>query len=300
MDIQRINNTIGKLGYYLSNFNTICVSVSGGSDSDIIVHLIITLYRQYLNKIHFIFADTGLEYYATKTHLNFLEERYHIKIERLRGDPIPLVVKNKGIPIVSKLHSEAIEAYCRDVPWACKLIDHQDRAVSKGFVFTPKLQRLAVEIKSRGIKISDACCDFSKKKPLHQYQKEIGCDLLITGERKCEGGRRSIAYTSCFVDATKSHEAKYMPLYYWDNETKAYYKEHERIAYSDCYEVYGMTRTGCVGCPFNSKVHEELIKIKKYEPNLFKAVISVFGTSYKLMDEFDIRKVSILKGLSDV
>lgn len=32
----RINNSIGKLGHYIKTHKSICVSVSGGSDSDII------------------------------------------------------------------------------------------------------------------------------------------------------------------------------------------------------------------------------------------------------------------------
>ena len=71
------------------------------------------------------------------------------------------------------------------------------------------------------------------------------------------------------------------------------------IRYCDCYEVWGMKRTGCCGCPFNSKVHYDLEIMKKYEPTLYKACLNVFGESYRLMDEFHIRKIPILEGLED-
>lgn len=108
VDYARINNTLGKTGYYLSNHNSICVSVSGGSDSDIVVHMIAKNFRQYLDKVRFVFANTGLEYRATLDHIKVLSEKYDIVIEEVRGEPIPLAVKNNGVPFISKRASELL------------------------------------------------------------------------------------------------------------------------------------------------------------------------------------------------
>ena len=118
-------------------------------------------------------------------------------------------------------------------------------------------------------------------------------DERLTIERKAEGGQRAQAHKDCFESKSGKID-KYMPLWFWDNETKKYYKEHEHIQFSDCYEVWGMERTGCVGCPFNSRIGEDLKKIKQYEPNLYKACMNVFGESYELMDKFNVRKLKIL------
>ena len=53
------------------------------------------------------------------------------------------------------------------------------------------------------------------------------------------------------------------------------------IHHSRCYSEYGMKRTGCVGCPFNKHIDEELAVIEKYEPKLYKAAVNVFGKSYE-------------------
>lgn len=90
-----------------------------------------------------------------------------------------------------------------------------------------------------------------------------------------------------------------MPLFFWNDETKQWYKEHEGIRYSDCYEVWGMKRTGCTGCPFNSRIGIDLDMIQKYEPNMYKACMNVFGESYRLMDKFNVRRMKILKEDSD-
>lgn len=96
LDISRIHNTLGKMAHYLSNHNSICVSVSGGSDSDIIVHMIATYFREYLYKVHFVFVNPGLEYRATLSHLDDLEQRYGITINRIRGRSVVLVVREDG------------------------------------------------------------------------------------------------------------------------------------------------------------------------------------------------------------
>ena len=58
-------------------------------------------------------------------------------------------------------------------------------------------------------------------------------------------------------------------------------REYYGLKYSDAYEVYGLTRTGCCGCAISSKAVADLEKIRPYEPNLVKAAWNVFGDSYR-------------------
>lgn len=132
------------------------------------------------------------------------------------------------------------------------------------------------------------CCDVSKKKPLKQYQKEHDIDLAVTGERKAEGGARAVQNKSCFREDDKCD--RYMPLFWWSDETKRIFKKTEGIRYSDCYEVWGMKRTGCVGCPFGKDTAHELELMYQYEPKLYKAVMAVFGQAYELTDRFNCRR----------
>ena len=72
--------------------------------------------------------------------------------------------------------------------------------------------------------------------------------------RQAEGGERIGTIKSCFSENTDKKEyAEYRPLWFWSDKDKLEYKEWRNLRYSDCYEVWGFTRTGCVGCPFNFK-----------------------------------------------
>lgn len=84
------------------------VSISGGSDSDIMLD-VIEKCRYPHNEIEYVFFDTGVELKATKDHLNYLEDKYKIEIKRL--SPKKTIVKSckeDGQPVFSKIISESI------------------------------------------------------------------------------------------------------------------------------------------------------------------------------------------------
>jgi hypothetical protein len=64
------------------------------------------------------------------------------------------------------------------------------------------------------------------------------------------------------------------------------FDEHYGSTHSDCYEVWGMKRTGCAGCPFGKNFEGELALAEKYEPKFHKAMLNVFGASYDYTRRF--------------
>lgn len=70
------------------------------------------------------------------------------------------------------------------------------------------------------------------------------------------------------------------PIWWFNDTDKDEYIARYVIVLSDCYLVYGMKRTGCAGCPFNSNFENDLLIMQKYEPKLYKAAIAIFGASY--------------------
>ena len=128
--------------------------------------------------------------------------------------------------------------------------------------------------------ISNKCCDYAKKKPVHNYMSDNEIELNLYGVRKSEGGARATAYKNCFTENDCGTD-EYRPIFWYTNETKIKYEEAYGVTHSACYSEYGLTRTGCAGCPFGRNFEKELEIIEKYEPKLFKAVNNIFGKSYE-------------------
>ena len=85
--------------------NTAVCSISGGSDSDIVLDIIHNVDEN--GKVTYFWIDTGLEYTATKEHIDYLEQKYGITIERIKAaKSIPACVREYGVPFLSKYVSE--------------------------------------------------------------------------------------------------------------------------------------------------------------------------------------------------
>jgi 3'-phosphoadenosine 5'-phosphosulfate sulfotransferase (PAPS reductase)/FAD synthetase len=142
-----------------------------------------------------------------------------------------------------------------------------------------------------GFKISAKCCDYCKKQVAHRVQKDY--EMIITGERRDEGGMRSVPRKDntalCFTE-TGDGKYRFRPLYYVSDKDKAWYKENYDIRYSDAYEVYGMKRTGCCGCPISYRAVDDLELIKPFEPNIVKAAWAIFGDSYRYRQQYNAYK----------
>lgn len=288
-------------GYRLIELCNVGVcSISGGSDSDIMLDIVHTLDSD--NKIKYVFFDTGIEYKATKDHLDYLEQKYDITIDKVKAiKPIPTSCREYGVPFLSKHVSEMIyrlqrhgfkwedkpyEELLAEYPkcksalqWWCNKKVRRDGKIGSLNIGRDKYLKEFMVANPPTFRISQKCCTYAKKRVAEKYKKDVGCDLSIVGVRKSEGGIRSTQYKTCFSNSSNGDE--WRPLFWFSNKDKQEYKEFNNIHYSDCYEVYCMSRTGCVGCPFNSKFEEELDRLQKYEPLLYKAVIKIFGESYE-------------------
>ena len=129
-------------------------------------------------------------------------------------------------------------------------------------------------------KISNQCCNYAKKKPAAKHLASMDADLNCVGVRKAEKGIRSTRYANCYTQNDDGTD-QYRPLFWYSDSDKKVYKDHYNIQHSDCYEVWGMTRTGCAGCPYGKEFEDELKLAEKYEPKFHKAMLNVFGESYE-------------------
>lgn len=319
--------------------NAIC-SYSGGADSDIMIDIIERTRETFgLPPIKYVFFNTGLEMKATKDHVKEVSAKYGVEIEEVRPEiSIIQSARIHGIPFVSKIMSSGLsewqkkgiplsvaEEYDQAEDKAAKRKELKERYPKCESVINflcccnsageprPNIQLVINSSKYMrdfigdyppDFKISAKCCDYCKKNIAYKVQK--GYDMVITGERRDEGGMRSVprkdCTTMCFTE-TANGQYRLRPLYYVSDSDKAWYKEQYNIKYSDAYEVYGLTRTGCCGCPISYKAVEDLEKIRPYEPNVVKAAWNIFGKSYeyrKKYNEYKKNRREIEKTQKDV
>lgn len=277
------------------NYKKVLAAVSGGSDSDIVIDLLRQLYNP--NDIEWVWYDTGIEYQATKDHLEFLEKKYSIQIKRIKAiKPIPVSCKEYGQPFIGKYVSEMIYRLQKhhfkfeDKPFNVLLKEYPQCKVAllwwcnqngEGSSFNIERNKMLKEFLIQHpptFKISNMCCQYAKKKVSDRYKSLNHIDLNIIGVRKSEGGIRSVAYKSCFSNGKES--AEFRPIFWYKDHDKKIYNTHYDIVNSICYSGYGMSRTGCAGCPFAKDYEKELRIIQEHEPKLYKAVLNVFGDSY--------------------
>lgn len=303
----RISDTIRKTHANL-NFRAekSIVAISGGSDSDVVLDVIRSLEpeKNYPHaELHYVWFDTGMEYDATKKHLDFLEEKYGIKIERERAKvPVPLGCKNYGLPFLSKQAAAYIN---RLQSHGFDFAKYGTASFSELYAIFPKCKaalrfwcnewgedsrmnissyRLLKEFMIENpppFRISDKCCSGAKKDVAHDFIKRNKIVLNIVGVRRAEGGARATSYSSCFSDPNNRGDiAQFRPLFFWTDQDKEIYCEKMGVTHSDLYERYGFLRTGCACCPFGSRFEQELIIAERIDPRLEMAARKIFGPAY--------------------
>lgn len=321
----------GMIATKLRRYPAIC-SYSGGSDSDIMIDLIERTRKMLpiLPPVKYVFFNTGLEMQATKDHVKEVSEKYGVEIETVRPKVgIVQAVRKYGIPFVSKIMSSGLSEWQKKgVPLS--IADEYDQAEDKAakraelkerypkcesvinflcccngageprpniqlVINSSKYMRDFIGEYPPDFQISAKCCDYCKKQVAHRVQKDY--KMIITGERRAEGGMRSVPRKDntalCFTEMS-SGQYRFRPLYYVTDADKEWYKEEYGVKYSDAYEVYGLTRTGCCGCPISYKAVDDLEKIRKYEPNVVKAAWNIFGKSYLYRKQYEAYKAERL------
>lgn len=326
---QAIQSIVGRR--LLEHPKAIC-SYSGGSDSDIMID-VIERARMIFNlpPVKYVFFNTGLEMKATRSHVKATAEKYNVEIEEVRPK-INIVIASRtcGIPFVSKIMSAGLSEWQKKgIPLSVAYeYDHAEDKTAKRqelrarypkcesvinflcccnsageprpniqlVINSSKYMRDFIEEYPPDFQISAKCCDYCKKQIAHRVQKSY--DMVITGERRAEGGMRSVPRkdnTSLCFGETSSGQYRLRPLYYVTDADKAWYKQYYGIRYSDAYKVYGLTRTGCCGCPISYKAVDDLEKIRQYEPNVVKAAWNIFGKSYEYRAKYNAYKKSRIR-----
>lgn len=259
----------------------IYLSFSGGKDSTVLAHLI--MMADLPTPIPFVFSDTGIEMGATTRFVQTFpyENIQYVKPKK----PFAQILKQYGKPALAKLKSEALSTYQKN--------DRNPYSTARAFQmvtghrikdwklvggrnsYTLAQKDLHFLHEDTEIKFANKCCHYLKKEPFARFEKEHQMKGSFSGTRVDEGGARSMAIKSCVTIKKKRGQAfiASTPIFDWTDEILNQFIRQYGIELSEAYTVYGLTRTGCMGCPFSKNLTHELKALYDYEPNRYKAAM---------------------------
>lgn len=283
----------------LSTHHRALVSVSGGADSDVMVDLVERVRTVAPADVSYVWLDTGFEWAATRRHISELESAYRIEIGRRRAErTIPVCCMESGQPFLSKYVSDMLGRLQSigfgweddDYDTLLKRYGEQTSALKwwanawtstdePGWYDIGRVRWLKEFVRDHppAFRVSADCCKHAKKRPSRAMERESGADVLLLGVRRAEGGIRA-SHKTC-LDRGHGIDT-YRPLFWLSDADRAFYDGRFGIRHSDCYGVWGFSRTGCVGCPFNRRCIEEVSVAERFEPNMARAARKVFRDSY--------------------
>lgn len=241
------------------------ISFSGGKDSTVLSALVDMAIPG--NKIPRVYANTGIEYDMIRKFVESkaeVDDRFVIIKPKV---PIKKMLEEEGYPFKSKEHSVYVKKYQRG-----GLNYKSDRAYTQleptlsGRPIMRACPRILMYqfTDENKLKISDACCERMKEKPMETWSKENGRPYHISGIMREEDGRRKQSQCLAF------HGGKiaFNPLVQITKDWEEWFIEKYDIEICDLYKPpYNFRRTGCKGCPFALRPQEELDTIEKFFPN---------------------------------
>lgn len=247
----RFRVKIDRAEYYLA--------YSGGRDS----HFLLWFIRDYMgwNDIPIVAVNTRMEHPEIRARIE--ANATVILLPKLK----PFEIKAQyGIPCFTKFQDEMIERYqrgSRSYNTMC--------AVTGENRVKFKLNNTARELLLSGKlhKVSNKCCKFTKKQPLHDYEKRTGLKG-ITGMRGAEGILRQEKVQTCL-----DKKGKFSPLFDVSDDMIRAIEKKYNIDVPKIYEH--ISRTGCFGCPYGKDCEKELALLGE---NQRKFAIKYFGESY--------------------
>jgi len=293
-----LQDTIAKAKAVFQKHQNICISYSGGADSDVVIDFI----HRYISPVKSVMFDTGVEFRATLDHVRDMQLKYEIDIIRASRS-VPTSNKKFGHPFLSKYISEMLERLQRHnfkfqehgnlsfdelnslyprcksaLRWWC---DEWGHGSHFSIARNKHLKEFLID-NGLPFLVSGKCCDGAKKMPAKKYAKDNGVDLFVLGIRRSEGGVRSTAYSSCYQQHGRGNNnyAQYFPVFFWTNDMMRWYKDAFDVVHSKAYSVYGLSRTGCAACPFASGFDNELEVLARYEPKKYKGISAIFASSH--------------------
>lgn len=242
--------------------NNAYLSFSGGKDSTVLHYLLDIALPN--NKIPRVYIDTGIELLKIREFVFNLSKNDDRFVIIKPSVPIKPMLEQYGYPFKSKEHSLRVYQFNKGVN-SNFIKKYMWLTEYRGKYLCPK--SLLYQFKERGkYNYSNLCCYKLKKEPAKRYEKFSGRHIVITGMRNAEGGNRE--RLGCVItDSKNGNLLKFHPLVKVDEDFENSFIESNHLSICELYYApYNCKRTGCVGCPFNLHLQEDLDMLAQYLP----------------------------------
>lgn len=267
----------------------VCLSVSGGKDSQVLAHIIDSMYeRNLIGKIPKFFVNTGLEFDSVRKKGTELAD------EVVRPSmPFAEVITKYGYPVISKgvchdarqvKKNPETSCYKKYFDGSCKgktMFDHSKYAFLLDSPF----------------RVSELCCDVMKKNPIKEIWKKNGYHSIVA-TMATENVQRKSKWLKYGCNAFEQKEGQSKPMSFWTEQDVLLYIKKFNLNIAEVYGevgyidddgmVYdeplfnesmklvtsGESRTGCVFCMFGIGIDKErFLRLKAIEPAKYDYVM---------------------------
>ncbi|GAL18507.1 hypothetical protein JCM19235_1930 [Vibrio maritimus] len=291
---------------------------SGGKDSMVLDHIIWSMGGMY-RKIPRVFSNTGLEMPEIKDFARNKANLGRVFVEVKPPKNFKEVWDIEGMPLVSKKWAKSIRILAEGwQPERANMYRLYDEGINRNGQEAPrwKLPKRYRPLITSGLKFSEKCCDWLKKKPLRDYAKQTG-RKPFSGMMADEGGFREEKVEQC--NAYDGKNPMSSPLLFWLEED--IWEYIERFEVEICHVYYGRRfvdgemvacdapssdlpntdeitegtfipgerRTGCMFCGFGAQLEKAPNRFQRMEithPRQHKVIIDRMGMgeALKLID----------------
>lgn len=304
----KFQRSFAKISEWYSYWNSeVYVSFSGGKDSTVLADMCARWCKVVNKTLYLVFVNTGLEYPEIQRHVKdfaqWLRDKYGIEVvldilrPEMRFDE---VVRKYGYPIISKSVSNCIRGAKNGSQYRIKRLNGEIVLPdgTKGIWNDEKYKPLL----DVDFKISEQCCDITKKKPTKEYEKKSGRKPIIA-TMAVESKLREKNWLANGCNAFHGNRPMSTPMSFWTEQDVLQYIKEEQIPICSVYGdiVYaedsdqmriedfgidvggreklattGCDRTGCIFCAFGCHLEKEpsrFQRLKETHPRQYKYCI---------------------------
>lgn len=248
------------------------LSYSGGRDSTVLGHMLLNL---GLTGIPHVSSNTRMEYPETLKMLRSWAERIHEEGMNLNvvfpKDRPNTLWKKIGVPLWSKEIAYKFRQFNRI----------SGRSISK--YVPPELHESFRKLKESGMKVTDECCYYLKKKPMKEWDIANGVHGHFTGLRCAESRARRLMWITSGSLYYVEQKALWLcnPLSFWSDADVARYLEENNLVVLKPDTPNG--GSGCVTCMFgclsraSEGVANNMQDLKTRNPKLWLAALDDWG-----------------------